>query len=488
MNRPSGKYQIPVTRRKFLKTSIMGASAMALAACGSATPAPTLAPAKPTDVPKPAPTAAPAGALRIAINGVNARADTFKKIGAAFEAKNPGVKVEWVAIQAAEWDEYFGKLVTLIASGDSIDLAEISTEGLQLISSRNVLRPLNPYVTADKAEMQGFFSDVAPQLVEVAMYKGDLMVLPTLWGAATIYYSKRLFDKAGLTYPKDDWTVEDFNSAAQKIHSLGSDVYGFGFPNRHWGGLVPWMYVNESNLYDLGKETGGDWLWGTFYGGVESAKGRAGGLKWGNPTANSPSNIEALQWQQDLIWKQKVSPSPTDLNQLAVFMANDKLGMMPGHRAHTGVLLGAGLKKGEFDVALMPKWKTQRHQFGTSGLGIMKTSKNPDLAWNFIKHQTSKEQLAIYVDKAVHTASRRSVTNDPAQHETTGPANWQVFYNTLDKNPLTTAIPAPLETKDMTGIFTKYVGLALANESTPKDALDKMQTELEALMKRQRPA
>ncbi len=63
-----------------------------------------------------------------------------------------------------------------------------------------MLRPLNSYVTADKAEMQGFFSDVAPQLVEVAMYKGDLMVLPTLWGAATIYYSKRLFDKAGLAF------------------------------------------------------------------------------------------------------------------------------------------------------------------------------------------------------------------------------------------------------------------------------------------------
>ncbi|MEO6061067.1 MAG: hypothetical protein ABIQ99_03910, partial [Thermoflexales bacterium] len=96
MNRPSGKNRFPITRRKFLKTSFMGASAMALAACGNAA-APTAAPAKPTEAAKPAVTAAPAGALRIAINGVNARADTFKKIGAAFEAKNPGVKVEWVA-------------------------------------------------------------------------------------------------------------------------------------------------------------------------------------------------------------------------------------------------------------------------------------------------------------------------------------------------------------------------------------------------------
>jgi ABC-type glycerol-3-phosphate transport system substrate-binding protein len=95
--------------------------------------------------------------------------------------------------------------------------------------------------------------------------------------------------------------------------------------------------------------------------------------------------------------------------------------------------------------------------------------------------------MAKYVDKAVHTSSRRSVTNDPAQHTVTGPKNWATFYNVLDKNPLSMAIPAPAETKDMTGIFTKYVGLALANEMKPQEALDKMQGELDALMKRQRP-
>lgn len=478
-----------LSRRTFLKSGVAGASALALSQVlsGCAMPAPR--PAGPASAPSGdiAPTPSGPVTLRTAVIGAQARADTFKKISDAFEKENPDVKAEWIPIQAAEWDEYFGKLVTLIAAGENIDSSEISTEGLQLIASKGVLRPLDEYILADADYMQDYYADVAPQLVEVTMFRGSQYVLPTLWGAATIYYNKRLFDKAEVPYPKDDWTIDDFLLAAQKVSALGDDVYGFGFPNRHWGGLIPWMYINEGNLYEFGRYDGGEWLWGRFYTGVESAKDRAGGIEWGAVTANSPANVEALQFQRDLIWKHKVSPSPTNFNELYAFMSSDKLGMMPGHRAHTGGLIGAGMKKGDFDVVMMPKWKTQRHQFGTSGLSIMKTSQNADTVWKYIKFQTSPEQMAVYVDKAVHTSSRRSVTNDPKQHETTGPDNWQVFYNTLDKNPLSTAIPAPVETKDMTAIFTKYVGLALADEMTPEDALAKMHTELEELAKRVRP-
>jgi ABC-type glycerol-3-phosphate transport system substrate-binding protein len=480
-----------VSRRRLLKSGVAGASALALSQvlAGCAVPPPrAAAPAGEAAAPASgAPAAEGPIALRVCVTGTQQRADTFKKISEAFEAANANTKIEWIPIQAAEWDEYFGKLVTLIAAGENIDSSEIATEGMQLIASKNVLRPLDEFVQGDEEAMKNFFSDVAPQLVEVQMYKGSLYVLPTLWGAATIYYNKALFDQAGVAYPKDDWTTDDFLASAQKIRALGDDIYGFGFPNRHWGGLVPWMYINDGGLYEFGRYEGGDWLWSKFYAGVESAQGRAGGINWGAVTANNPANVEALQFQSDLIWKHKVSPSPTNLNELAAFMSGGKLGMMPGHRAHTGVLIGAGMKKGDFDVVQMPKWKTQRHQFGSSGLSIMKTGKNPDAVWKFIKFQTSPEQMARYVDKAVHTSSRRSVTNDPKQHEMTGPDNWQVFYNTLDKNPLSTAIPAPVETKDMTGIFTKYVGLSLANEMPAPDALANMQKELEELAKRVRP-
>jgi ABC-type glycerol-3-phosphate transport system substrate-binding protein len=87
-----------------------------------------------------------------------------------------------------------------------------------------------------------------------------------------------------------------------------------------------------------------------------------------------------------------------------------------------------------------------------------------------------------YVQGGVHTSPRRSVANDPKQHEAIGPKHWNIFYDALDKLPNTGPIPAPPQTKDMTNIFVKYIGLAMANEMTAKNAMEQMHKELEALL------
>ena len=492
-----------VSRRAFLQAGALALTAGVISACGGTSqPVPTEAPkvvekvvekiVTATPEPTKPPTATPSalqrgGTVRAALLAAPARADTFKKISDAFMAKYPNIKAEWIPVQAAEWEEYYGKLVTLIAAGESVDAAEISTEGLQVIASKGVLRPLDDYVKAEAKEMAELFSDIAAQFTEIAMYKGNLYYLPFLWGAAHIIYNVNLFKQADVEPPKDDWTIQDMVAAARKIRALGSDVYGLGFPNRHWGGLLLWMYINNGDLYEYNKFPGGGWMWSTFYADDPNAKGRDGGIDWGNPTANREENVQALQFLQDLIWKEKVSPLPTDIGQLVNFCANNKLGMFVGHRAHCGALFRAGMKKGDFDVAYVPKWQSQSHQFGCSGLGIMKVSKVPELAWQLIKFELSKEQQYNYVDQAVHTATRRSVANDPKQHEVTGPEHWYRFYGALDNFPTSRSIAAPLEAKDMANIFVKYVGLALANEMPAKEAMDKVQNDLVELKKRARP-
>ena len=69
-------------------------------------------------------------------------------------------------------------------------------------------------------------------------------------------------------------------------------------------------------------------------------------------------------------------------------------------------------------------------------------------------------------------------------YEGIGPKHWQVFYDTLDKHPDTAPIPAPPECQALTNLFTKHTGLAMAKETTPKDALDALQKDLEDLVAR----
>jgi len=41
-------------------------------------------------------------------------------------------------------------------------------------------------------------------------YKGDLWCIPQNVSSLAVYYNKALFDTAGLAYPADDWTWDDF--------------------------------------------------------------------------------------------------------------------------------------------------------------------------------------------------------------------------------------------------------------------------------------
>jgi len=65
----------------------------------------------------------------------------------------------------------------------------------------------------------------------------------------------------------------------------------------------------------------------------------------------------------------------------------------------------------------------------------------------------------------------------------TGPAHWQVFYDTLEKHPDTAPIPAPPSANEMTAVFTKYTSLALNFQEEPRQALDDMQKDLEGIIK-----
>ena len=82
------------------------------------------------------------------------------------------------------------------------------------------------------------------------------------------------------------------------------------------------------------------------------------------------------------------------------------------------------------------------------------------------------------------TPARRSMLN-AARYATSGPAHWQVFYNTLDRFPDTGPIPAPPQVAEVTDVLLKYTGTALASPRAVGPALRRMQGDLEQAMERE---
>ncbi|MBX3065752.1 MAG: sugar ABC transporter substrate-binding protein [Anaerolineae bacterium] len=420
--------------------------------------------------------------LRAMTIGNPQRAETFEKVLGGFREANPNINLELVPVAAAEWDAYLAKIATILASGQQLDSVEVGTEGQQTFSAGGIIRPLDELATNDAAEIQDYFSDVNPVFIEGVMYQGSLYNLPNLWAAAGIYYNKKLFDQAGVAYPADNWTVEDFAAAASAIRKLGDDIYGFAWANRHWGGFVPWSFNNGTNVLAEKHAEGGEWLWDKFYSGLsaEDRAKRGGGYYWDASTANDPANIEALEMLQSEAFTDGISYM-SDINSVLSAFETGKVGMIISHRAWVSRFKAAGLTPDDYDVTYMPMWKTQKHQYGASALAITTLSAQPDSAWKLMKYLTSKDVQFAYVSGGVHTATRRSVMADPKQHEGLGPNNWKAFYGMVDETDAA-PIPAPAQNKDFTNIFTKYIGLAMANEMPAKDALEAMHGELNTML------
>ncbi|HEU5104150.1 MAG TPA: sugar ABC transporter substrate-binding protein [Roseiflexaceae bacterium] len=419
--------------------------------------------------------------LLAAVGGTQVGENT-KKLAESFQAKHPGVEIEFMPLQGRDHEEYFSKILAQIAAGRIPDMTTIATEGTQLFAGQGLGYPLDDYVKRDAEAMKEYFADVHPSLVEAMMYEGSLYTLPNDFNAANMYFNMNLLREAGLELPKEDWTKDDFYNMAKQLTKKEKQVYGYQWVNRLWGGWMPWIFVNGTNLLTEERAPGGEWLWSTFYKDDPSVKNRGGGWRWNAAKANDPANLEALEFMVQL---QQEGLTPTaELGggeSVQGFFTGGQLAMTPAGGFWAGGLHNAGMKPDAFDVQYWPKWKSQRHQFGTAGWVMFEQAKNKDLVWEFMKFVNTKEAMQGFFEGNPTTPVRRSMMT-AERYATTGPKNWHVFYDTLDKFPETAPIPAPPESNAMTQIFTKYTGLAVTAEQKPKDALDAMQKELEALL------
>ncbi|MET3143663.1 UNVERIFIED_ORG: ABC-type glycerol-3-phosphate transport system substrate-binding protein [Arthrobacter sp. UYEF2] len=424
--------------------------------------------------------------LSIAIMGTSADAAARQRAIDAFTRLHPDIRVKVQAIQAVDWKDFFTKILTMVAAGTPPDVVYVATEGAQLFADK-LAHPLDEYLRRDAADVAEFFDDVHPSLVEAFMYKGSLFQLPMDWNAANMYYNTTAFGQAGLERPADDWTNVDFrNNLAAMRKVRPSDFTPYYWTNRLFGGVVPWLYANDTSFLKETRSTGGDWLWDSFYANDPSRNLRSGGYQWLEPNADDPRVFETFDYLRGLVKDGLgVRPEEGGGSSLVGLFASNRVGATPAGGYWVQGLHVAGMKANDYDVQFFPKWKTQRHQFGTAGYAIMKTAKDKDAAWEWIKFSASREAMELIFPNPITTPARRSMVNE-ALYAGKGPVHWKVFYETLDKYPTTGPIPAPPQQAAVETALMKNVSLAVSgDERQLKQALESMQRDLELALRRQ---
>ncbi len=367
-----------ITRRDFLKLSATGAAATLLASCAApATEAPAPAPAQ-TSAPVAAATEAPKAApttVDFLAWGDNADIPAWEKLSKLYMERNPNVTVN-VTTVADPNANYYPKLQTAIAGGTPPDVASFQGWEWQTYADKDLLAPVDDFVARDK------FEDAYPKdfqsIVDSTVRKGKTYLIPLQFATMVMFYAKKVFDDAGVAYPTDDWTFDQFMEIAQKLTKAEGDnkVYG--------------LQSNGSWFRDIG------WIRGTGKQEFDSI------IDPKKAMFNQPEIVDIIQKMAvDVYYNMKVAPTPADLSAGANTFQTGNVGMKYEGAWWFGQMNSPDLRKEnkqhEFDVVLMPKMadESRPHRGWAEGIALLKGD-NVEEAWKYASFMAGEEGDKIY--------------------------------------------------------------------------------------------
>ena len=275
-----------------------------------------------------------------------------------FSQQNPHVTVELIP------DSGYDKLIAMLAAGDLGDIVWASTGvgSYFELAAQGHFQQLDATVSKDKYDLKQHF----PRAIDTAkMVDNKLFGMPNLIHPSHIglYYNVNLLETAGVKPPALTSTYDDVVDIARKVTAAKPGTWGINTETSYPPLLC---YI---------RSFGGEMLDPGFLGK--------------KPAIDRGPAKQALQWLFDLRHRHKVHPLPTD----RVDHKNGDIAMWTG-----GMWLGADATvvadRFKMDAVLIPKGPGGKR--GSQGhvdmWAIYSKSKNPDSAWQLMKHFVSKEQ------------------------------------------------------------------------------------------------
>ena len=314
-------------------------------------------------------------------------AQLIQQLYAEFEKENPGVEIRVENIP----DEYVSKMILSFIAKAEPDIMMLDFSSAAVFINNGVLADMSPLIAKDKDFRLG---DYFGNAMSAGQRGSSVYAIPQDFTPMVLYYNKRLFDKAGIPYPKPGWTFNDFLQTAQKLTT--GDQYGFVF-NNWMAGWIMWLWNN-----------GGD---------VLSPDGkRAEGY------FDSPQNVKAVSFLRDLIDKYHVSPSLSATASMGVDpFANGQAAMtISGHWSMVGYANAPKDANGkpkitwdDLGVVELPHNTPQPHTvIYESGYAIGKNCKHKDIAWKFIKFMTGYHAQSLYNASGIAVDGRMDVAKE----------------------------------------------------------------------------
>lgn len=180
------------------------------------------------------------------------QATGFEKMIEEFAEANPNIKIE---IQLNGWADYWTALDAAASSGTLPDTFWMHSNNIYRYTSNEMLMDLTKKIAESSlVKMENFPSG----LVSIYNFNGKQYCVPKDYDTIGLWYSKTMFDEAGVKYPDATWTWNDLYDAAKKLTKPDKSQYGFLAAMHNQEGFYNFIYQNGGSVITQDKKSGYD--------------------------------------------------------------------------------------------------------------------------------------------------------------------------------------------------------------------------------------
>ncbi|MFA9464573.1 MAG: sugar ABC transporter substrate-binding protein [Velocimicrobium sp.] len=294
----------------------------------------------------------------------------WESLKEGYEAANPNVTVELTDLGSTD---YMTVLATeLSGSGSDFDVVTIKdVPGYATLVSKNTLEPLDSYISdagIDVSQYGGVDSQVSVE--------GKLYELPFRNDFWVLFYNKDVFDRAGVDYPTNDMTFDEYDALARKVTdtTFGSQIYGSHYHT--WRSAVQLFGVLDGQHSILD----------------------------GNYDFFKPYYEMVLNEEDDQVCRNYADLSAEGLHYSAAFSGGDVAMMNMGSWFISTLI--ANIKSGEYDSSLCGNWGLVKYPhaegveagstLGTiTGLSVTSVSDQKQAAFDFVNWVSGEEGAKV---------------------------------------------------------------------------------------------
>ncbi len=317
----------------------------------------------------------------------------YKKAAEEYAKTHPGFQLETLSSQLREMEQ---KLTASVPTDTGPDLFDIGRNITISFCDAGLLPP-NPPKVMSLVKSKAYH----PVVVEYNTWKGQVYGIPFLEGSKpALFYNIKMFTEAGLDPKKPPTTFDELMAAARKLAKKDAS-----------GNLVR----AGISLRLSGQGAGvAEKFWYVLYamGGDPIVKTKSG--KWHNNYDNEGGRA-ALKFYIDAVHKHQVDD--TKLQHDAAAFASEQAAMLMREAWVIGELKAKGPKV-QYNTVPVPRAKRWGGMTQPWSLYVTKSTKSPDVAWDFAQFLVSPPMAVQLVLMTGWTSMREDVDWSPVLKET----------------------------------------------------------------------